>query len=158
MSISVRWLDHTAIAVHSIEAALPLYRDVLGGDPQELSHREEQGFSTLTLRYPQGGGIELITPFGPTGFVQDFLARRGEGVHHITFLVDDLKAAVAEARAAGIRVVGEDYRRPEWQEAFLSPKSASGTIIQLAQTDKDLEERMELWPADAYRVQQQGGA
>ena len=102
MSVSVRWLDHTAIAVHSIEAALPLYRDVLGGDPQELSHSPENGFSTLTLRFPHGGGIELITPLGPTGFVQDFLARRGEGVHHITFLVEDLAASVAEAHVAGL--------------------------------------------------------
>lgn len=156
MSVSVRWLDHTAIAVHSLEAALPLYRDVLGGDPRELFFREEQGFQTLTLRYPGGGGIELIAPLGPTGFVQDFLARNGEGVHHVTFLVHDLPAAVAEARAAGMRVVGEDYSRSSWQEAFVSPRSASGTIIQLAQSDQDLEGRMKLWPADAYRVQQRG--
>src|SRR6185503_16988362 len=98
MSVSVRWLDHTAIAVHSIEAALPLYRDVLGGDPQELSEHPEKGFAALTLRYPHGGGIELIQPLGPNSFVQKFLERRGEGVHHITFLVNDLRAAVAEAK------------------------------------------------------------
>ena len=108
MSISIRWLDHTAIAVHSIEDALPFYRDVLGGDPQELSHSPNNGFSALTLRYPHGGGIELITPLGPSGFVHDFLARRGEGVHHITFLVNDLRAAVAEAKAAGLRVVAPE--------------------------------------------------
>jgi methylmalonyl-CoA/ethylmalonyl-CoA epimerase len=157
MSISVRWLDHTAIAVHSIEAALPLYRDVLGGDPQELSHNPEMGFSALTLRYPHGGGIELIQPLGPSGFLHAFLARRGEGVHHITFLVNDLKAAVAEARAAGVRIVDESYDRPEWREAFISPRSANGTIVQLAQSDLDLEGRERLWPADAYRIQQRGG-
>ena len=156
MAIAVQWLDHTAIAVRSIDAALPLYRDVLGGDPQELSQAPEKGFQVLTLRYPHGGAIELIAPLGPTGFVHDFLARRGEGVHHITFLVEDLKAAVAEARAAGLRVVDEDYSQPSWQEAFISPKSANGTIIQLAQTDKDLEGRKQLWPADAYRVDQHG--
>lgn len=157
MSISIRWLDHTAIAVHSIEDALPFYRDVLGGDPQELSHSPNNGFSALTLRYPHGGGIELITPLGPSGFVHDFLARRGEGVHHITFLVNDLRAAVAEAKAAGLRVVDENYERPEWQEAFISPRSANGTIVQLAQTNKNLDERQALWPADAYRVHQHGG-
>lgn len=154
MSISVRWLDHTAIAVHSIEAALPLYRDVLGGDPQELSHVPEKGFTVLTLRFPHGGGIELIQPLGEDSFVQKFLDRRGEGVHHITFLVDDLEAAVAEARAAGVRIVDEDYSRPEWREAFISPKSANGTIIQLAQTNLDLKGREKFWPADAYRIDQ----
>ncbi|MCC6173805.1 MAG: VOC family protein [Chloroflexi bacterium] len=158
MSIVVRWLDHTAIAVHTIESALPLYRDVLGGDPQELYERTEQGFKVLTLRYPHGGAIELIAPLGPAGFVHDFLARYGEGVHHITFLVNDLRAAVAEVKAAGLRIVGEDYRNPNWQEAFLSPKSAHGTIVQLAQTDRDLSGRMALWPADAYRVQAAGSA
>jgi methylmalonyl-CoA/ethylmalonyl-CoA epimerase len=142
--------------VHSIEAALPLYRDVLGGDPQELSHSPENGFSALTLRYPHGGGIELITPLGPSGFVHDFLARRGEGVHHITFLVSDLRAAVAEARAASVRIVDENYERPEWMEAFISPRSANGTIVQLAQTNRDLAGRQELWPADAYRIEQMG--
>jgi methylmalonyl-CoA/ethylmalonyl-CoA epimerase len=157
MAIAVHRLDHTAIAVHSIESALPLYRDVLGGDPQELSTAPEKGFQVLTLRYPHGGAIELIAPLGPTGFVHNFLARRGEGVHHITFLVEDLKAAVADARAAGMRVVDEDYSRSEWREAFISPRSANGIIIQLAQTDEDLAGRKALWPADAYRVDQHGG-
>jgi methylmalonyl-CoA/ethylmalonyl-CoA epimerase len=157
MSISIRWLDHTAIAVHSIEAALPLYRDVLGGDPQELSHSPEKGFSVLTLRYPQGGGIELIQPLGENSFVQKFLDRRGEGVHHITFLVNDLRAAVEEAKAAGVRVVDENYDHPEWREAFISPRSAHGVIVQLAQTDLDLKGREQLWPADAYRIDRHGG-
>jgi len=156
MPVSTRWLDHTAIAVRSIEDALPFYRDVLGGDPQELYERPEKGFRTLTLRFPYGGGIELISPLGEDSFVQSFLDRRGEGVHHITFIVEDLAQSVAEARAAGIRVVDENYDRPEWQEAFISPRSANGTIIQLAQSNRDLAGRMKLWPADAYRVERAG--
>ncbi len=141
MTLPIRWLDHTAIAVHTIDGALALYHDLMGGDPQELYERPELGFRTLTLRYPGNGGIELIAPLGPNGFVQDFLANRGEGVHHVTFLVEDLAASVAEAKAAGLRVVGEDYADPAWQEAFISPRSANGTIVQLAQTDRDLAGR-----------------
>ena len=150
MSVSVRWLDHTSIAVHSIEAALPLYRDVLGGDAEPIHHHEEAGFSTLTLRFPHGGGIELIAPYGPSGFIHNFLAKRGEGVHHITFLVDDLKAAVAEARAAGVRVVDEKYENPRWFEAFISPRSANGTIVQLAQTNDGFRDPMQLCSPDAF--------
>lgn len=157
MSLPIRSLDHTAIAVHRIEDALPLYRDLLGGDPQELTRRPEHGFECLTLRFPGGGGVELIAPFGETGFIQDFLRTRGEGVHHMTFLVDDLAASVAEARAAGVRVVGEDYGNPAWQEAFISPRSAHGTIIQLAQSNLDLAARTRYWPPDAYRVERAGG-
>ena len=157
MTLAIKWLDHTAIAVEDIERALPLYRDLMGGDPQELYERPELGFRTLTLRYPGGGGIELIAPTGD-GFVREFLDARGEGVHHITFMVEDLAASVDEARAAGVRVVGEDYANPSWQEAFISPRSANGTIVQLAQSDRDLAGRMELWPPHAYRVDRAGGA
>ena len=151
MTLPIRSLDHTAIAVHSIEAALPLYRDLLGGDPQELSERPEKGFRALTLRFPGGGGVELIEPLGEGSFVREFLAKRGEGVHHVTFMVSDLRAAVDEARAAGLRVLDEDYADPTWQEAFISPRSAHGTIIQLAQSTLDLEARREHWPPDRYR-------
>jgi len=154
MTLPIRSLDHTAIAVRSIEDALSLYRDLLGGDPQELFERPEQGFRTLTLRFPGGGGIELIAPLGDEGFVQEFLATRGEGVHHMTFMVADLAQSVTEARAAGVRVVGEDYTNPAWQETFISPRSAHGTIIQLAQSNRDLAERAKLWPPDAYRIAQ----
>lgn len=138
MTLSIRWLDHTAIAVRSIDDGLPLYRDLMGGDPQELYKRPDLGFQTLTLRFPSGGGIELIAPLGDHGFVQDFLAARGEGVHHITFMVDDLRAAVAEAKAANMRIVGENYTNPSWKEAFISPKSANGTIVQLAESDRPM--------------------
>ena len=157
MTLPIRSLDHTAIAVWRIEDALPFYRDVLGGDPQELYARPELHFHTLTLRFPGGGGIELIAPLGERGFVHDFLAARGEGVHHITFMVDDLQACVAEARAAGLRIVGEDFANPSWKEAFISPKSANGTIVQLAESDRDLVGRMELWPPHPYRADRAGG-
>jgi methylmalonyl-CoA/ethylmalonyl-CoA epimerase len=156
MTLSIRWLDHTAIAVWRIEDGLPLYRDLIGGDPQELTRRPDLGFQTLTLRYPGQGGIELIAPLGESGFVQEFLARRGEGVHHLTFMVADLAASVAEARAAGLRVVGEDYHDPAWQEAFISPRSAHGTIIQLAQSNLDLAARRDHWPPHAYRADRAG--
>jgi methylmalonyl-CoA/ethylmalonyl-CoA epimerase len=151
--LPIRSFDHTAIAVHRIEDALPFYRDVLGGSPQELSERPEKGFRALTLRFPGGGGVELIEPMGPQGFLHDFLARRGEGVHHLTFMVADLAAAVTEARAAGLRVVDEDYSDPAWQEAFISPRSAHGTIVQLAQSNLDLDRRREHWPPDRYASQ-----
>jgi methylmalonyl-CoA epimerase len=152
MTLQVRSLDHTAIAVRRIEAALPLYRDLLGGQPVEFTLRPEKGFQALLLRFPGQAGVELLAPLGESSFLDAFLANRGEGVHHLTFMVDDLPAAVAEARAAGLRVVGEDYADPTWQEAFISPRSAHGTIVQLAQSSLDPAGRAALWPADAQRI------
>jgi methylmalonyl-CoA/ethylmalonyl-CoA epimerase len=145
--LGVEALDHTAIAVRDLQAALPLYRDLLGGVPSGFERISTKGFMWLTLRYPNGSQVELLAPSGDSGFLHDFLARRGEGVHHMTFIVRDLKHAVERARAAGLRIVDEDYREPRWQEAFISPRSAFGTIIQLAQTSLSVEERERHWSA-----------
>jgi methylmalonyl-CoA/ethylmalonyl-CoA epimerase len=143
--LGVQALDHTAIAVHDLRAALPLYRDLLGGVPSGFERISNKGFMWLTLRYPNGSQVELLAPSGEGGFLHDFLARRGEGAHHMTFIVRDLKHAVERARAAGLRIVDEDYREPRWQEAFISPRSAFGTIVQLAQTSLSVEERERHW-------------
>lgn len=155
-SLGVLELDHTAIAVRSIDEAVVLYRDLLGGEPVEYVERPDAVFCTLLLRYPNGAGIELISPVGEKGFVHDFIERRGEGVHHITFVVADIEHAVAVAREAGLRVVGEDFSDPTWQEAFISPRSANGTIVQIAQTTLDVDARTVHWPPDAYRVERRG--
>ena len=128
-------LDHTAIAVRDIETALPLYRDLLGGKPLGKPRPTRQGFQFVALGYPNGSKIELLGPLGSHGFVHAFLEKRGEGVHHLTFRVHDVRQAVERARAAGLRVVDENYADPRWQEAFISPRSAFGTIVQLAQTN-----------------------
>ena len=142
--LGVLALDHTAIAVHRIEAALPLYRDLLGGVPSAFERISSKGFMWMTLRYPNASQIELLAPTSD-GFLREFLGRRGEGAHHMTFIVRDLQHAVERARAAGLRVVDEDYRDPRWQEAFISPRSAFGTIVQLAQTNLSMVDRERHW-------------
>jgi len=143
--LGVEALDHTAIAVRDLQTALPLYRDLLGGVPSGFERISTKGFMWLSLRYPNGSQVELLAPEGAGGFLHEFLARRGEGVHHMTFIVRDLKHAVERARAAGLRIVDEDYRDPLWQEAFISPRSAFGTIVQLAQSSMSLAERERHW-------------
>jgi methylmalonyl-CoA/ethylmalonyl-CoA epimerase len=151
VDLGVVAFDHTAIAVRSIETALPLYRDLLGGRPNGFERLSNKGFSWLTLRYPNGAQVELLEPVGSDGFLHRFLDRYGEGAHHMTFIVSDVRSAVERAKAAGLRVVDEDYRDPRWQEAFISPRSAFGTIIQLAQTTLSESERERHWSiADAH--------
>lgn len=138
-------LDHTAVAVRSIQAALPLYRDLLGGVPNGFERQSQRGFMWLTLRYPNGSQVELLEPLGSSGFLHTFLEKYGEGAHHMTYIVADVRQAVERAKAAGLRVVDEDYRDPRWQEAFISPRSAFGTIIQLAQTNLTQADRERHW-------------
>jgi methylmalonyl-CoA epimerase len=107
-------LDHTAIAVQRIRDALPLYRDLLGGELFTAMDQPRQGFRWAQLLYPGGSKIELLEPISPDGFVARFLAKYGEGVHHLTFKVRDIEALVAQARARGLRVVDEDYSDALW--------------------------------------------
>jgi methylmalonyl-CoA/ethylmalonyl-CoA epimerase len=151
--LGVLSLDHTALAVRDLQAALPLYRDLLGGVPSSFERLSSKGFNWLTLRYPNGSFVELLMPSGSGGFLHEFLAKHGEGVHHMTFIVDDLSRAVERARTAGLRVVDEDYRDPRWQEAFISPRSACGTIIQLAQSSMTEAERKRHWSVTAAGLQ-----
>jgi methylmalonyl-CoA/ethylmalonyl-CoA epimerase len=125
-------LDHVAVAVHSIKAALPLYRDALGG---EYLMGGDQGGSWrwLQLRYPGGGKVELLEPLGD-GFLKRFLERRGEGLHHVTFKTDDIEAAIRDVESRGYEVVDVNLSDPQWKEAFLRPSKAHRTLIQIAQS------------------------
>ena len=104
-----------------------------------VENRESDGVLEATVVPRRRGRHELPA-----------VATRGEGPHHMTYIVADVRRAVERARAAGLRVVDEDYRDARWQEAFISPRSAFGTIIQLAQTSLKPEERERHWSvADA---------
>ena len=124
-------LDHVAVAVYHIADALPLFRDLLGGEPGESGGGA--GFTYQQLAFP-GGTVELLEPRGEDSFLHRFLASRGPGLHHVTFKVDDLPRWAARLRAAGYHVVGERYDTPEWRELFIHPKSGHGVLIQLAET------------------------
>ena len=127
-------LDHTAHAVRSIEAAAKLYRDVLGGVRVYGRSIDDEGFRFEQFQYPNGAKIELLAPLRQDNFVASFLRSRGEGLHHLTFMVVGLEELVAELKRGGYRIVGENYRNPAWREAFISPRSAHGTIVQLAES------------------------
>ena len=109
------------------------------------------GFAFTQFSFPGGGRVELLAPGNdPSGFVVKFLERHGEGVHHLTFVVDDLRAEVQRLRAAGQRVFGENHSNPHWMEAFVSPGlEGSRVLIQLAQSDLAAEEQDKAWKRKA---------
>jgi methylmalonyl-CoA/ethylmalonyl-CoA epimerase len=137
-------LDHVAVAVRSIKAAAPLYRDALGGE--YLMGGDADGtWRWVQFRYPGGGKVELLEPLGE-GFLSRFLDRYGEGLHHMTFKTDDIEAAIEQVTGHGYEVVDVALDDPDWKEAFLRPSRAHGTLIQLAQpsqTDDEARERLQ---------------
>ena len=124
-------LDHVAVAVHSIKDALKLYRDALGG--QYLMGGDSDTWRWVQVKFANGGKVELLEPLGE-GFLSRFLEKRGEGLHHITFKTDDIRAAIEELERAGYELVDVNIENPDWREAFLRPSRAHGTLIQVAQS------------------------
>ena len=127
-------IDHVAVAVRSIKAALPLFRDALGGE-YLMGGDQGETWRWVQFRYPGGGKVELLEPLGE-GFLSQFLERRGEGLHHVTFKTDDIRAAIAHLEALRYEVVDVQLDDPDWKEAFLRPSKAHGTLIQVAQSSQ----------------------
>jgi catechol 2,3-dioxygenase-like lactoylglutathione lyase family enzyme len=129
-------LDHIAIATHTVDHA---FETLIGELGASIMHGGESvGFRALQVRMGKGGmSIELLEPWNVehNDFLVRFLERSGPGPHHITFKTDDLRALLERAEAAGYHPVGVNLANPWWMEAFLHPKEAGGTVVQLAQSD-----------------------
>lgn len=132
-AVPVGPLDHVAIAVHDIDAAAGRYR-VLGA---ALTHREiieGQGVEVAFLEVPGTTTIELICPTSDESPIMRFLHSRGESLHHICFRVTDIDAALAAARAAGVRLIDEVPRdgAKGSRIAFIHPE-VMGVLVELKQ-------------------------
>lgn len=127
-------IDHVAIAVHDLEAAVGWHRHVFGAEVVHRERVEPDGVEEAMLAVADSY-IQLLTPTRDGSPVGRFLARRGEGIHHIAYRVDDCAAALAQAVAAGARPVDARPRRGGrgTTVAFLHPAGAFGTLIELVQ-------------------------
>ncbi len=127
-------LDHVAIAVRDLDAAIAWYGDAFGAT---VAHREVvtgDGVEEALLQVAESY-IQLLTPTRADSPVGRFLESRGEGLHHVGYRVDDCAAALAAAVAAGARAI-DSAPRPGSRGttvAFIHPKSAFGTLIELVQ-------------------------
>lgn len=130
----VTGLAHVGIAVRSIEAAIPVWVDALG-----FRHTDTVDFPSMMLRiaFLRGGSaeLELLEPTDADSPVGRFLAKRGEGLHHLSFLVPDLERALREAEAAGLELIDRSPREGshETRIAFLSPRSLNGVLVELCE-------------------------
>ena len=130
-------VDHIGVAVEDIDAALELYeRDY----EMTLVHREvveSQGVEAVLLDVGENH-VELLMPLGPDTPVGKFLAKRGPGMHHVAYQVDDIEAALASLRESGLRLIDETPRvgiRGS-RVAFLHPKSSGGVLTEIVQPAK----------------------
>ncbi|MBZ5589949.1 MAG: methylmalonyl-CoA epimerase [Acidobacteriia bacterium] len=129
----MRAVEHIGIAVRSIEERLPLYR-ALGF---EVGGREEVGSEKVRVAFLLAAGtrIELLEPTAPDSPIRSFLTKRGEGMHHICFQVDDIRATMTELRTKGFRLLSDEPRSGAngSQVCFIHPSSGGGVLIELSQ-------------------------
>ena len=123
-------LDHIGIAVKSVAEARKFFEGVLGATFVFESANQAAGF-TLAAFDLNGLSIELLEPLGANSFLHKFLEKRGEGMHHLTFNVPNAREKVAELKARGVRIVDEQDWSPDSYEAFISPRSSHGVLIQI---------------------------
>jgi methylmalonyl-CoA/ethylmalonyl-CoA epimerase len=125
-------IAHVGIAVKSIDALIPFYRDVLGLTDAPLDDSDGARIAGLSAG---DSLIELLEPIDAGSPVSKFLEKRGPGIHHICFTVDDLDATLARCRQAGITLIDETPRMGAEGKriAFLHPKSTGGILIELSE-------------------------
>jgi methylmalonyl-CoA epimerase len=122
-------LDHIGIAVHSVAEARKFFEGVLGARFMFEAESEQAGYKLA--EFELGGVIlELLEPLGANSFLHKFLAKRGEGMHHLTFNVPDSKRKSADLKEQGVRIVDETEWSPTSYESFISPRSSHGVLIQ----------------------------
>lgn len=127
-------IHHVGIAVHSADEAAERFGNLLGLEQGERYELPELGVTALFL--PVGeGNLELLEPVGEESTVGKFLDKRGEGLHHVCFEVDDIEAALADLAAKGARLIDTRPRRGAGGHlvAFVHPKSTHGVLVELKQ-------------------------
>ncbi len=140
-------IDHIAVAVKDVDAGIASYQKILGAELIEKAELSIQGSQMIGAYLKVGDGLIVLDGAAePDGFIAKFLERRGEGLHHIGIVVDDLDGYVRELEAAGVRIPHRESLGPLRREILLSPKDLCGVVVQVIEWKEGdaptLEERV----------------
>ncbi len=137
MAAPYRGIEHLGVVVADLEAASHTYGQVLG---LSLGAREELPARGLAVRLVETGGarIELLAPTRPDSEISKFLAKRGEGLHHVCLAVDDLDATLQALKARGAKLIDEKPRPGAHgtRVAFVHPNATHGVLLELVEKAK----------------------
>ncbi len=130
----VRGLHHVAIAVRSLERSRSVYETALGMTGSQPEHVADQRVNVLVL-HAGSQRVELVEPASPDSPISGFLEKRGEGLHHLAWRVDDCARAITTLRERGVRLIDEAPRAGAHgtRIAFLHPKSTGGVLMELVE-------------------------
>lgn len=127
-------IDHVGVAVSDLDAAATLYEGTFG---MPLAHREtvtSQGVEAALLDVGEGH-VELLQPLAPDTVVGKFIERRGEGLHHVAYAVEDIDAALEKLRTEGVELIDEEARAGirGSRVAFLHPKATGSVLTEIVE-------------------------
>jgi methylmalonyl-CoA/ethylmalonyl-CoA epimerase len=127
-------IDHVGVATEDLEGAIALYEGSFG---MPVAHREtveSQGVEAVLLDVGDGH-VELLAPLGPDTPVGKFLARKGPGLHHVAYAVDDIEEALSKLKEAGVDLIDNEPRTGirDSRVAFLHPKATGGVLTEIVE-------------------------
>jgi methylmalonyl-CoA/ethylmalonyl-CoA epimerase len=134
-ALDLHRFDHVAIAVWDLGEAIALYHGLMGATLIAGGDDESLRIRTVQLKLPPGTKIELLSPLGEESYLHGYLTKHGPGFHHMTCFVEDVEKAAATLAEHGFETVDTSVAKPHWHETFVRPKSAFGTLLQLAASD-----------------------
>ena len=137
----VEKLDHVAFAVRDKKRAALYLTNVLGA--REVFDMEWGGFRFTSFLMGSGSMLELIYADEPGSFVNRFIEKRGEGVHHLTFKVRDIEEMIEHLRSRGLSPFDINTSNDLWKDCYIHPREGMGTLIQFAEFDE--EEWARIW-------------
>lgn len=127
-------LEHVGIAVRSIEESLKIWRDILGF---RVKMMKEVPYQKVKVAMLDAGTltIELLEPLTADSTIQKFIERRGEGLHHLSFLVDDIAQKIEEFKRLNLKMIDEVPRKGAHASkiAFIHPSSTGSVLVELSQ-------------------------
>jgi methylmalonyl-CoA/ethylmalonyl-CoA epimerase len=135
-AMKVLKIDHLGVAVNSIDRGKEFWTDVLGLEFEGSETVEEQ--KVTTAFFPVGESeVELLESTAPDGPIARYLEKKGEGIQHVAFRVENIESALLELKEKGIRLIDEKPRKGAGgaKIVFLHPKSTNGVLVELCQRD-----------------------
>ncbi|UPL51217.1 methylmalonyl-CoA epimerase [Hymenobacter sublimis] len=128
-------LEHLGLAVKDLEAATALYTTLLGQAPYKREHVASEAVDTVFFQVG-GSKIELVAGTSPESAITRYLDKKPEGIHHVAFEVDDIRAEMARLRAEGFVLLNEEPKPGADNKlvCFVHPKSAGGVLVELCQS------------------------
>ena len=130
--MEARAIHHVGVAVADLDEAVRIYEHFFGGRLEHRARVEEQGVEAASIRLGKGR-VELLAALGGDTPVGKFLAKRGPGMHHVAYEVDDVRSALADLRDQGAELIDAEPRRGLFglEVAFVHPDSVQGVLSEV---------------------------